>query len=101
MFFKILIIFITLTQSIKTKKNIIVLENSLFVLENVKKSKKLKKLFFLTKLKKTLILLSNLQFLVIFAQYEHTTYDYVLDIFLFCVRDSYVCVREKLYFIKL
>ena len=33
------------------------------------------------KLKKTLILLSNLQFLIIFAQYEHTTYDYVLDIF--------------------
>ena len=52
-------------------------------------------------IKKTLILLANLQFLVIFAQYEHTTYDYVLDIFLFCVRDSYVCVREKLYLMKL
>ena len=64
-------------------------------------SKKLKKLFFFTKLKKTLILLSNLQFLIIFAQYEHTTYDYVLDIFIFCVRDSYVCVRDKLYFIEL
>jgi len=36
-----------------------------------------------------LILLANLQFLVIFAQYEHTTYNYVLDILLFCVRDSY------------
>ena len=94
MFFKILIIFITLTQSLKTKKNII-------VLENVKKRKKLKKLFFFTKLKKTLILLANSQFIVIYAQYEHTTYDYVLDIFLFCVRDSYVCVRDKLYFIEL
>ena len=66
-----------------------------------KKTKKLKKLFFFTKLKKTLILLSNLQFLIIFAHYEHTTYDYVLDIFIFCVRDSYVCVRDKLYFIEL
>ena len=63
--------------------------------------KKLKKINFFIKLKKTLILLSNLQFLIIYAQYEHTTYDYVLDIFLFCVRDSYVCVRDKLYFIKL
>jgi len=87
MFFKILIIFITLTQSLKNKKTIIVLENLFFVLENVKKSKKNKKIIFFTKLKKTLILLSNLQFLIIFAQYEHTTYDYVLDIFLFCVRD--------------
>ena len=67
----------------------------------LKKEKKLKKLFFFTKFKKTLILLSNLQFLIILAQYEHTTYDYVLDIFLFCVRDSYVCVRDKLYFIEL
>ena len=63
-------------------------------------SKKLKKLIFFIKLKKALILLSNLQFFIIFAQYEHTTYDYVLDIFIFCVRDSYVCVREKLYFIN-
>ena len=53
------------------------------------------------KLKKMLILLTYLQFYKIFTQYEHTTYDYVLDIFLFCVRDSYVCVREKIYFIKL
>ena len=52
MFFKILIIFITLTQSLKTKKNIIVLENSLFVLENVKKSKKNKKIIFFNKIKK-------------------------------------------------
>ena len=52
MFFKILIIFITLTQSLKTKKNIIVLENSLFVLENVKKSKKIKKIIFFNKIKK-------------------------------------------------
>ena len=43
-FFKILIIFNTLTQYLKTKKNIIVLENSFFVLENVKKSKKIKKI---------------------------------------------------------
>ncbi len=53
------------------------------------------------KLKKMLILLVYLQFYEIFTQYEHTTYDYVLDIFLFCVRDLYVCVREKIYFIKL
>ena len=64
-------------------------------------SKKLKKLFFFPKFKKVFILLTNLHFFIIFAQYEHTTYDYVLDIFIFCVRDSYVCVREKLYFIKL
>ena len=63
--------------------------------------KKLKKLIFFIKLKKALILLSNLQFFIIFAQYEHTTYDYVLDIFISCVRDSYVCVREKIYFIEL
>ena len=54
MFFKILIIFITLTQSLKTKKNIIVLENSLFVLENVKKSKKIKKIIFFHKIKKNI-----------------------------------------------
>ena len=46
-----------------------------------------------------LILLVNLHFLTISTQYEHTTCDYVLDIFLFCVRDLYVCVRDKLYFI--
>ena len=54
MFFKILIIFITLTQFLKTKKNIIVLENSFFVLENVKKSKKIKKIFFFYKIKKNI-----------------------------------------------
>ena len=54
MFFKILIIFNTLTQSLKTKKNIIVLENSLFVLENVKKSKKIKKIIFFYKIKKNI-----------------------------------------------
>ena len=32
---------------------------------------------------------------------EHTTLDYVLDILYICVRDSYVCVREKIYFIKI
>ena len=52
--FKILIIFITLTQSLKTKKNIIVLENSFFVLENVKKSKKIKKIIFFYKIKKNI-----------------------------------------------
>ena len=54
MFFKILIIFNTLTQYLKTKKNIIVLENSLFVLENVKKSKKIKKIIFFYKIKKNI-----------------------------------------------
>ena len=54
MFFKILIIFITLTQYLKTKKNIIVLENSLFVLENVKKNKKIKKIIFFHKIKKNI-----------------------------------------------
>ena len=53
-FFKILIIFTTLTQSLKTKKNIIVLENSFFVLENVKKSKKTKKIIFFYKIKKNI-----------------------------------------------
>ena len=71
------------------------------MLKYKKKYKNYKNCFFFIILKKTLILLANLQFLVIFAQYEHTTYDYVLDIFLFCVRDSYVCVRDKLYFIEL
>ena len=64
-------------------------------------SKKIKKLIFFSKFKKVLILLSNLHFFTILTQYEHTTYDYVLDIFIFCVRDSYVCVREKIYFIEL
>jgi site-specific DNA-cytosine methylase len=54
MFFKILIIFITLTQSLKNKKTIIVLENSFFVLENVKKSKKNKKIIFFYKIKKNI-----------------------------------------------
>ena len=63
--------------------------------------KKLKKLIFFSKFKKVLILLSNLHFFKILTQYEHTTYDYVLDIFIFCVRDSYDCVREKIYFIEL
>ena len=47
MFFKILIIFITLTQLQKSIKNIIVLENSIFVLEIVKKLKKIIKIIFL------------------------------------------------------
>ena len=52
--------------------------------------KKFVKLFFFKKLKKTLILLVNLHFFIVLTQYEHTTYDYVLDILVFCVRDSYV-----------
>ena len=48
--FKILIIFITLTQLLKSIKNIIVLENSIFVLEIVKKSKKIIKIFFFSKI---------------------------------------------------
>ena len=54
MFFKILIIFNTLTQSLKTKKNIIVLENYIFVLENVKNRKKIKKINFFYKIKKNI-----------------------------------------------
>ena len=48
--FKILIIFITLTQLLKSIKNIIVLENSIFVLEIVKKSKKNIKIIFFSKI---------------------------------------------------
>ena len=54
MFFKILIIFNTLTQSLKTKKNIIVLENCFFVLENIKNRKKIKKINFFYKIKKNI-----------------------------------------------
>ena len=48
--FKILIIFITLTQLLKSIKNIIVLEISIFVLEIVKKSKKIIKIIFFSKI---------------------------------------------------
>jgi len=51
--FKILIIFITLTQLLKSIKNIIVLENSIFVLEIVKKSKKIIKIIFFSKIQKS------------------------------------------------
>ena len=51
--FKILIIFITLTQLLKSIKNLIVLENSIFVLEIVKKSKKIIKIIFFCKIKKS------------------------------------------------
>ena len=54
MFFKILIIFNTLTQFLKTKKNIIVLENSFFVLEKVKNSKKINNFIFFYKIKKNI-----------------------------------------------
>ena len=54
MFFKILIIFNTLTQFLKTKKNIIVLENYIFVLEYAKNKKKIKKINFFYKIKKSI-----------------------------------------------
>ena len=54
MFFKIFMIFNTLTQFLKTKKNIIVLENYIFVLENVKNKKKTKKINFFYKIKKNI-----------------------------------------------
>ena len=47
-------IFNTLTQFLKTKKNIIVLENYIFVLENVKNMKKIKKINFFYKIKKNI-----------------------------------------------
>ena len=56
--FKILIIFITLTQLLKSIKNIIVLENSIFVLEIVKKSKKIIKIVFFYKIKKSVDFIS-------------------------------------------
>ena len=48
-----------------------------------------------------MILLANLQIFTILTQYEHTTYDYVLDIFVFCVRDSYVLWERKNIFYKI
>lgn len=42
-------------------------------------------------LQKTNLILINIDFTVknnFFAQFEHTTYDYVLDNYIFCVRDS-------------
>ena len=42
------------------------------------------------KTKKTLILLTNRQIYKNYTHYEHTTCDYVLDIFENCVRDSYI-----------
>ncbi len=56
--FKILIIFITLTQWQKSIKNIIVLENSIFVLEIVKKTKKIIKIIFFCKIKKNVDFIS-------------------------------------------
>ena len=56
--FKILIIFITLTQLQKSIKNIIVLENSIFVLEIVKKAKKIIKIIFFFKIKKSVNFIS-------------------------------------------
>ena len=61
MFFKILIIFITLTQCLKNKKNTIVLENSVFVLENPKNVKKIIKINFFYEIKK------NVDFISLFA----------------------------------
>ena len=56
--FKILIIFITLTQLLKSIKNIIVLENSIFVLEIVKKTKEIIKIIFFCKIKKNVDFIS-------------------------------------------
>ena len=61
MFFKILIIFNTLTQCLKNKKNTIVLENSVFVLENPKNVKKIIKINFFYEIKK------NVDFISLFA----------------------------------
>ena len=61
MFFKILIIFITLTQCLKNKKNTIVLENHVFVLENPKNVKKIIKINFFYEIKK------NVDFISLFA----------------------------------
>jgi len=61
MFFKILIIFITLTQCLKNKKNTIVLENPVFVLENPKNVKKIIKINFFYEIKK------NVDFISLFA----------------------------------
>ena len=58
MFFKILIIFITLTQCLKNKKNTIVLENSVFVLENPKNRKKIIKINFFYEIKKNVDFIS-------------------------------------------
>ena len=48
-----------------------------------------------------LILLAYLNIFHYLTHNGHTTLDYVLDILYICVRDSYVCVREKIYFIKI
>ncbi len=58
MFFKILKIFITLTQLLKIIKNIIVLENCIFVLEKIENVKKIKKIIFFYKIKKSIDLYS-------------------------------------------
>ena len=58
MFFKILIIFITLTQIIKNEKNSIVLENYYFVLEKSKNCQKIIKIIFFYKIKKNVDFIS-------------------------------------------
>ena len=58
MFFKILIIFITLTQWIKNEKNSIVLENYYFVLEKSKNGQKIIKIIFFYKIKKNVDFIS-------------------------------------------
>ena len=58
MFFKILRIFNILTQCLKSKKNIVVLENSIFVLEKVKNRKKIIKINFFYKIKKNIDFIS-------------------------------------------
>ena len=64
--FKISLIFITLTQWLKSIKNIIVLENSIFVLEIVKKTKKIVKIIFFYKIKENVDFIKLFKFLKIF-----------------------------------
>ena len=40
--------------------------------------------------------MNNRRFLYNLTQFEHTTFDFVLDFFNICVRDSLNCVREKI-----
>ena len=58
MFFTISRIFNIITQCLKAKKNIVVLENSIFVLEKVKNRKKIIKINFFYKIKKNIDFIS-------------------------------------------
>jgi len=46
-----------------------------------------------------LYLLNKIKSYIFFAQFEHTTYNFVLDILLICVRDLYF-VLEKIIIFK-